>query len=483
MITSNQGDTSATASAGSDVSRQECSKESKNNAHKMHSRGDVRYWQGKVHKVDSSPDFSIQVAFAGRRVRFPLKTPRREAAAKKALAIYQSLAANGWDATLATYKPSTAKPTRCATLGELLAEVKATAGFRSTTFNTYSQCLRQITAEIVGIGDQPALDEHGEPKLDKKKHIIYLSRFDHRKGGREAWAAKVEAMTLDTLTAEAVQRWRLRHVEKAGNAPDAMRKAQTSANSTIRSARSLFSEKALKFAREKLILPQPLPFAGAKLEKGGSTRYISKIDAATLIAQAGEELTGEPLKIFYLGLLCGLRKREVDLLLWRQVDFTIGQIRVEATEYFHPKSEDSIGQIDLDDELLALLRGWKAQSAGEFVISSNRLPRHNTSRTNYRCTPHFEALYLWLRSKGIDARKPFHELRKELGAILASNDGIFAAQNVLRHAQISTTAAYYTDKKKRITAGLGSFLVGSGAKVGGFKEPPSEAKTAEMKNQ
>ncbi len=51
-----------------------------------------------------------------------------------------------------------------------------------------------------------------------------------------------------------------------------------------------------------------------------------------------------------------------------------------------------------------------------------------------------------------------HELRKELGAILASEQGIFAAQSVLRHAQISTTAAYYTDRKRGITAGLGTLL-------------------------
>ena len=112
-----------------------------------------------------------------------------------------------------------------------------------------------------------------------------------------------------------------------------------------------------------------------------------------------------------------------------------GQIRVEATEHFQPKSEDSIGTVDLDPELLPLLRGWKALSSGEFVISSNLQPRHDTSRTNYRCGPHFEALYVWLRAKGVMARKPLHELRKELGAILSSKSGIFAAQSVLRHAQ------------------------------------------------
>ena len=441
-----------------DMTVQEYPKAASKSARKVHSRGDVRYWTPKVRKVDGSPDFSVQIAFARRRMRFPLKTPNREVAGRKALIIYQSLVANGWGATLAIHKPDAAKPTRCATVGELLGEVKATAGFKEPTFIQYGQCLRQIIADIAGIGDQPAMDEKGEIKRDKDNRIIYLSRFDYRAGGRDAWSAKVDTVPLDKLTADAVQRWRLRYLEKAGRAPDAVRRAQNSANSIIRNARSLFSEKALKFVKAKLVLPEPLPFADAKLEKRGSTRYISKIDAPSLIALAKKELKGEPLKIFYLGLLCGLRKREIDLLQWREVDFTSGQIRVEATEYFQPKSEDSIGQIDLDNEFLELLRSWKAQDGGEFVVSSSRPLRHHLSRTNYRCTPHFEELYSWLRSKGIVARKPLHELRKELGAILASKNGIFAAQSVLRHAQISTTAAYYADKKVRISSGLGSLL-------------------------
>ncbi|MEZ5300778.1 MAG: hypothetical protein R3F11_08995 [Verrucomicrobiales bacterium] len=60
--------------------------------------------------------------------------------------------------------------------------------------------------------------------------------------------------------------------------------------------------------------------------------------------------------------------------------------------------------------------------------------------------------------KGVTARKPFHELRKELGAIIASEQGIYAAQRMLRHRHIGTTAAYYADRKLPITSGLGAFL-------------------------
>ncbi len=206
-------------------------------------------------------------------------------------------------------------------------------------------------------------------------------------------------------------------------------------------------------------------------------RYVSKIDSRELILQAQKELSGDEFKIFILAALCGLRKREIDTLLWRQIDFSAGQLHIEPTEYFSPKSEDSIGTVDLDNELVSMLRGWRAQSKGPFVVASQQEPQRVQARSNYRCAPHFSSLYGWLRKHGVTARKPLHELRKELGAILASEQGIFAAQSVLRHAQISTTAAYYTDRKRRITAGLGTLLAESSPKVieGQFSqqsEPP-----------
>lgn len=275
----------------------------------------------------------------------------------------------------------------------------------------------------------------------------------------------MEDLPLSLLVPTAIQRWRLAYVERAGQAPDARRRAENTATTLLRNARSLFSSKALEHIGETLVLPNPLPFAGIKLPKKGNSTYQSKISAPDLIAAARLELEGAPFQIFALALLCGLRKREIDLLTWAQVDFSKAVIRIERTEYFEPKSEDSKGEIDVDPELLALFKVWKATAKGPFVIEPNLMPQRlthsqgqQTRREAYRCSRHFTALYIWLRRKGVTAQKPLHELRKELGALLASSQGIFAAQSVLRHAQISTTAAYYTDKKRAITAGLGVLL-------------------------
>jgi hypothetical protein len=51
----------------------------------------------------------------------------------------------------------------------------------------------------------------------------------------------------------------------------------------------------------------------------------------------------------------------------------------------------------------------------------------------------------WLRAQGIRATKPIHELRKEVGSIIASTHGIYAASRYLRHGDIQITAAIYVD--------------------------------------
>jgi hypothetical protein len=59
----------------------------------------------------------------------------------------------------------------------------------------------------------------------------------------------------------------------------------------------------------------------------------------------------------------------------------------------------------------------------------------------------------------VDARKPLHELRKELGALVTAEHGIYAASRVLRHADVSTTARHYSDLKTRPVVNVGAWLL------------------------
>ncbi len=159
---------------------------------------------------EETADWCARIECDGKRETFNLGTPNAEAAAILALRIYRTVKGAGWNAALSEHKPEAApKQPKPATLGEWMNAVKQTAELRPATFTNYSQCLRQITAEIQDIGDQPALSEDGTPKRDRKRRVVLLSRFDYRAGGRDAWVAKVDALPLSVLTAAAVQRWKL----------------------------------------------------------------------------------------------------------------------------------------------------------------------------------------------------------------------------------------------------------------------------------
>jgi hypothetical protein len=77
---------------------------------------------------------------------------------------------------------------------------------------------------------------------------------------------------------------------------------------------------------------------------------------------------------------------------------------------------------------------------------------------DFRCGFVFDRVTAWLRRHGVTAKKPLHELRKELGSLITAEHGIYAASRVLRHSDLATTAAHYTDLKTRPTIPVGEWL-------------------------
>ncbi len=227
-------------------------------------------------------------------------------------------------------------------------------------------------------------------------------------------------------------------------------------NSLMRQAKSLFSPGILKFVR--LELPNALPFTGVGFEPRQSMRYRSGFDVETLIEAAQKELPVEQLKILLLATMAGLRRNEIDKLEWPAFQWGQRRVRIEATRYFHPKSEDSLGDVEIDGELLNVFRGFHAQARSTFVIESEVAPRPEATYSHYRCQRDFEALTEWLRQKGVPGNKPLHTLRKEFGSQVCAKHGIYLASHALRHADIAITSQHYLDKKRRVTVGLGGLL-------------------------
>lgn len=426
---------------------QEVSKQRK--AQKTYSKTDQRYWMQRVFKNTWSQknerrettEWCLKIAYKGRRETVSLRTPNKDAAAARAAEFYRTLTTQGWSAAIEPYKGKEEKPTpprTVSTVGEVLREVAGVIPFRASTFGNYAHALRRITAEIGGI--------------DSGK-----SKFDAHSGGRSTWISAVDALSLSLLTPTAIQQWRVKF-ETAATNPLEARRAQVSAASYIRNARSLFTEKCLTATQGLLVLPDPVPFSGIKLRRIRNP-YQSKINAPALLKEAGEDLEGDPNRrnqwlIFVLALLLGLRKREIDTLLWRSVDLKKKLLTIEATEHFQPKTEESAAVLDLAPQLASLLRETKKTAQTGFILDvPGRVGRPN-DRTYYRAAADFDALNVWLRSKGVTALKPLHELRKEAGALVADNNGIYAASLLLRHSDIKTTTETYAAKKSIITTGL-----------------------------
>jgi hypothetical protein len=403
-------------------------------------------------------EYSVRFQHLGKRTSFNLDTSDAEAAAAKARDLYIFLKANGWEATFAKYKPEPEFKNKL-TVGEYLRAVEETQKLRRQTFLNYQNCFHTILARVFGIKGTKA-------------------RFDHIKGGNQIWKGRLDAIRLEKLTPILVGSWMKKFVSAAGDSPAAIASAKRTANSYVRCARSLFSPQLLKEPQlKKFSLPSPLPFAGVELFETGSTKYISKIDARLLISLAKEELKvkdPEVYKVFLLGLLAGMRKTEIDLCEWGMVDWQNKIIRLHETDFLHLKTADSTGEITIDDEVSSELDALKPAKKTQFIVSSTvqftrgtktitrtRPARTNSKRRYYRCQPVFKRLYTWLRSKGVTGDKPLHELRKEIGAMIATEHGIFAASTFLRHSDITTTARHYADHKARISVGLGKYLLSS----------------------
>jgi integrase len=422
------------------------------------SKSDLRYWEGAVFKrkrrratgLFESSNWRIQLQHDARRGEFDLATPNRNAAARLAREISDHLRVNGWEATLARYKPGHRHQSLSGvadTVGEFLTQIHLTQP-PSRSLTHYSRAFRQIVREsLLGF-------------LDSDK-----AKYDYRSGGRAAWLAKINAVRLSDVTPALVQRWRIAYLARALS-PGAQRAAKISVNSVLRQAASLFAPKRLEF----ISLPPGYrsPFGGVKLEPRQSCRYRTSFDVHALIASAREELAPsdpQAYKVFLLALCCGLRRGEIDKLQWRAFDWKAQKLHIEPTEHFSAKTQDSIGEIDLEPRVIAIFESFCHADTNSFVIQTPELsarPRTENKKSrpyfSYRAQKVFKRLSRWLRLHGVRTLRPIHVLRKEYGSRVCDKHGIYAASRALRHADIAVTAAHYVDKRSRATPGLGELL-------------------------
>lgn len=411
---------------------------------------DSRYWRDKVfHR--SNGEFHARIRFGGRQYRWPLKTANKEQAATKARDIFLSLMGNGYEATVAKFKPWEVEPTdegKPVTVGEFIEAIRAVAPIRATTFTTYERKLRFLVSQIKAV------------KATRK-------RYDYVNRGSEKWRALIDATPLNEITPELVMQWRVNYVNNAEKDPLHQNGARQTAASILRNCKALFSKRLLR--NLSLKLPSPLPFDGVDLGKRPRTRYKSKVNAPLLVKLAHEELKEpepELFRVFLLAIAAGLRRNEIDKLTWKQFNWDKGALCIETTEYGTVKTEASAEEIDLGAEMVAYFKGCFEKSSSKFVVASDvdvSKPKH---WNHYRCDCCFKRLIAWLREKGVEARNPIHTLRKEFGSLINQQFGIFAASAALRHSSITVTREHYVDRKERIALDISDLLKKSDAQTG-----------------
>jgi integrase len=411
-------------------------------------KNDVRHWKKRIFKTRSgstgeeSPHYSVRVAHGGLRRAVSLETGNADAAAAKARDFYQDVLRIGLKAAAEKIRPKNSAPDRIATIGEWIKDASEVSDASKTTVGQYAGALRLIAGQILSV------------KKTKKRFA------PGKKGGAAEFRKTIDGASLEIFTPQAVQQWRLAYVKQAKN-PAEERSRMTSSNSLIKQARSLFGKKIIKFL-PTLKLPVPVPLSGCEFYPRQSSRYFSRINPKELLQSAYVELSEQDPPAFLammLALSAGLRKGEVDSLSWHQIDFDQSLIRVENTTTASLKTVDSRDEVQIDPGLISILRKFQKNATGDFVIESpNEESGPKAWGRMYRAERVFGRLYAWLRTKGVTARKPLHELRKELGAMITTEFGIYAASRILRHSDVATTARHYSDQKTRATISMGKWL-------------------------
>jgi integrase len=420
------------------MSRLEKSKASKTTAKYWESKLIKRFYKGTSGEKVECPEYSVRMSYKNKQTALCTGTGQKALAAKIASEAYVFLQAHGWELFWEKYKirkngdESAFKD--CCTIGEFLEKVQQKSSLKAGTFIEYRKSFCQILADIF-------------------KVVAGKEKFDYVNGGAQKRLDKIYKIKLSNVSSDKIEEWKNKTL-RTRTSKDALRRNSSCAtiNKTLRNAKSLFSKKILKAIgmQDSCILP----FKDIEFLPEGSHRYHSEFDAKQLVEEAMKELrpdNPEAFKIFLLALCCGLRRNEIDKLLWRQIDLPRGLINIQTTEVFNPKTRESCSCVDIDISVAEILAEYRNIATGKFVIESEVNPRPNAHYRHYRCDRTHKHLIEWLRSHGINSNNPLHTLRKEYGAEICRQFGLYKASRALRHSSYGVTEMFYVDKKSGVT--------------------------------
>ena len=380
-----------------------------------------------------------QMAHAGKRAKVPLATNDKEEACRTAARLYRAICSKGWDAGVAEILPGQSERNAVVlpTLGELIEKVTVSGAVaNAVTLYNYIYGLRWIAEHAFNMRSPD-------------------SKYDYKGGGNIRWRNRVDRIRIGRLTPERVTAGITRHLQQFADNPLKLKRAQRSVRSYLRNASAMFQESLMKAIHMEGL---ENPFRKVKQAAERAPRYNSKVDAQDLLLKAREDLQKDPeaYRVILLALGAGLRRGEIDNLRWDQIDRKKNRIRVEVTEDFEGKSEDSHGFVFIDAGLMDEL-GTRGK-VEDFLLEPDQPIIQRKHGGDYRAERTFKRVTAWLRSQGMTDQKPLHTLRKEFGSIVMESSDIHTASMQLRHADISTTARHYLDNRRHTTVQIGAML-------------------------
>ena len=161
----------------------------------------------------------MKIQHCGRRTTFRLNTGNKDAAARRALALYEDVVTRGIENVIAERRGGAETSDTISTIGAWIESARSVFDGSPVTFAGYVRALRQIASEVTA--------------MDKTN-----KRFERNQSGE--FRRKIDAMPLSILTPQAIQSWRINYVAERSANPAVARAARISCNSALRNAKALF---------------------------------------------------------------------------------------------------------------------------------------------------------------------------------------------------------------------------------------------------
>jgi integrase len=214
-----------------------------------------------------------------------------------------------------------------------------------------------------------------------------------------------------------------------------------SVNSYLRQSKALFSQKSLGLYEDMGESPPDMTkFMGVRFfsgveDPGYRLPKPDLIQRTFKALEAPKGLTFDAYVAILVGLFAGTRKKEASGLVPDCPNFSYEFPVVEIWKRTKGKKPRCV---PMENSVLTWIEAYRKTVERDFLISGNM---------TYRIDGVFDEANAWLRSLGWDVRKPYHELRRLFGSMIATTEDMNAAQRQLGHKSIRTTEGYYTDNR------------------------------------